>query len=86
MLGTMHMALCTGPGCLAVRPEPRAGGMPASADDPRMRVARVAAGEAAPFAGIVVNDWTWEQMLAALRRAPRGAAEAHSAGREAVHE
>lgn len=54
-------------GCVVVRPEPT-GGTPMLPGDPRVRVARVAAGEPAPFAGVLVNEWTWERVLEALHR------------------
>ncbi len=69
-----HFALGTGLGCIMVRPAetpvlPRAGGTPALPSDPRVRAARLATDERAPFAGVLLNDWTWERVIAALRAA-----------------
>ena len=71
-LRTLPCALCTVLGCITVRPEDT-GHWPVphelAGTDPRVRVARVADGQAAPFAGVLLNEWTWERVLEGLRGA-----------------
>ncbi len=60
LLGLVTLAGCLAPGRMETPPR--------LVDDPRVEAIRIREGDSAPYSGVLVNEWTWQQIIAALKQ------------------